>query len=587
MIFKTKLSKFPAATLTSLAILVSACLGNAAPNIKTDPYNNDGQVIRTGLNVTDGAILPNIVYPFVPSGNALQNWGAKDVRSASDIAALEAVIIFMAQTFSAKTSVHAKTKSTGQMLWSLSVYFSVFGLMLSSFFLFRAVAQGKKGPGEAIVSLVLKFTVVLMMFIMICPNLPPILIGLSNYVTQGIDGWFSYTTASGKPSNKGSDLLLQTYQTKMTAGCAAGAVMLADILDAVNEMAANDPTMVKAAIEISAAAAADPDIMDATNKDNQYITNGLADVMAAFTMGKSVYDINRVISEAAKLPPSIVAKQMQKIIRNVLNKNAPNSPPEPIIEAIVKAPQGSDLSSFVYPDRLIGTYAYIAFTYLSLSIWGMGFASLTWVIIYSMPEEWNMSGILYTGFKGALTILLSIILVTIYMGAGLNWSNVKTKKISTDIPTLVEGKIAQVKSIGSTVGGAISAAGNGLWRIGKMFATLGTGGGVGEVIPQLVSSFTGMTLEQFMIGLLIVTAPAQAGMMVKGANGVGESAAKALSAQGASGQGLAGMLGMQGGGSGATLGANTSAQSIMSSRSGNPSGGSSGGGRGWMNSNIP
>jgi hypothetical protein len=550
-------------------ILTTLCLGLALTatslgqglQISKDPYNNAGEVIRGGLPVEEEALLPNIIYPYLPSGNVFENWGAKDVASSPNLGAVEAIIIFMAQTFRGKSSGGA----TSSRMWQLCVALTVLGLMLSSFLTFKAVTGGKKGPGEAIVGLVIKSTVLVFMFIMICPNLPPLLIGLSNYVTSGIDGWFSYTAATGKTDSNHLDA---TYKTKMAEGVTAAGALLGEVWGALEN--ATDPELIKAGWMAIEEMKNDPIILAALGKTGE-ITNGLADIKALYGK-KSAYEINAAISAAAQIPAAVVAKRAEEIIREQLADNASGKAPEPVVEQALKAPQTVDISGIVYPDRLLGTYGYIAFCYLALSIWGLGFASLVWAVLYSLPEEWNLSGILFSGIKGGLTIVLSVVLIAIYLGSGLNWAGVRAEEITTAVPTNVDLAAADIiqrmKDGVSAATAPLAAA----WSITKFiasFAAAATGlGGRGDVLGQALSSFTGMTLEQFMIGLLILTAPAQAAMMVKGANGIGEKAAGALNANGAASQGIMGMFGAQQGGSGATAGSNTSAAAIMSSGGG-------------------
>ena len=542
-----------------------------ANNLKaqTDPYNNSGTLIRQGLPVEDEALLPDIIYPYLPSGNIIQNWGSKDLRSAPDTAAVEAIIIFMAQSFSGKTS----SGQTGALMWRLAVYLTVFGLMLSGFFIFKSVSAGKKGPGEAILALVLKIGMCIMMLLMICPNLPPMMIGLSNYLTDSIDGWFSYTNSKGKTD---SSFLEATYTTKMAAGTAAAGTMLASLTQALSEAPGADPDL-KAAMESALEQIEqDSEIKAATNQDDT-VKNGLATVKALYGMSDA-RSINVAIAKAAHIPPVVVLDRVRTIVTKELSKtSASKTASQPIIEAIAKAPQGMDLTGITYPDRLISTMGYITMAYLALSIWGIGFASLAWVMIYSLPEEWNMGGILFSGIKGGLTILLTVVLVSIYMGASLNWTEVKAEKITTDVPSGLSVMFERAKNVLSANVEAVSSWAGLPWKAADLIKNVLLGASVGDIAGQALSSFFGLTMEQFIIGMLILTAPAQAAMMVKGANGVGESAAKALNANGAAGQGAGGIFGTQAGGTGVTAGSNASAASIMNARGDN---------RSWMGPSV-
>ena len=202
---------------------------------------------------------------------------------------------------------------------------------------------------------------------------------------------------------------------------------------------------------------------------------------------------------------------------------------------------------------------------------------MAWVMIYSLPEEWNMGGILFSGIKGGLTILLTVVLVSIYMGASLNWTEVKAEKITTDVPSGLSVMFERAKNVLSANVEAVSSWAGLPWKAADLIKNVLLGASVGDIAGQALSSFFGLTMEQFIIGMLILTAPAQAAMMVKGANGVGESAAKALNANGAAGQGAGGIFGTQAGGTGVTAGSNASAASIMNARGDN---------RSWMGPSV-
>jgi hypothetical protein len=86
-------------------------------------------------------------------------------------------------------------------------------MMLSGFLTWKAVSQGQKGPGEALVSFGVKASVCIILVTFVCANIPPALIGISNSITSSVASWF------GGSANKeeGADLIETTYKNKTQA----------------------------------------------------------------------------------------------------------------------------------------------------------------------------------------------------------------------------------------------------------------------------------------------------------------------------------------------------------------------------------
>jgi hypothetical protein len=401
---------------------------------------------------------------------------------------------------------------------------SIIGLLLSGFLVFQGVSQGKKQPGEAIVGFLTKMAMVFILFTFVCPNVPRMLLGISNEITVGIDEWFHRTGSA-----TGDNALAQSiWSTKMWAGHSAG--QLGNDSKIANAVGYNFP------------------------ESDKVLKQTIDDMTAN---GASFADINATISAQAQSFSVTVLGEVKKVAEEVLSQNSTNKAADMAqLDSIMKASQGQDLSKFTYPGKVIGTAAYISFSYLAISIWGMGIASLIWVMIYSMPEEWNMNGILYSGGKAGIGVVLAIILISIYITASLGYADSKAIAKATqdghDFWVKAQAAfsytgVAQLYSAGSAVWDAIH-------------------NGVGSVVGKAIAAFTGFTLEQFMIAMLILTAPAQAAAIVKGGNGIAEHAKNAMAAQGASSSSLSGMAGMRGGMSGASLGGGQTASSIMAGR---------------------
>lgn len=526
-------------------------------SVKTDPWNNSGSQYFSNLTDAGGGqheLVPNIVFPFLPSGNILSNILASEARNAPDIGAVEGSILFLAQTFMGKGS------TAGTWLWTLAMVTIIAGILLSGFLTFQAVSQGKKGIGEGIVSFTTKLVLSVVLFTFVVPNVPSSLIGMSNVITDQIDNWFTDRPAGGGGSRV--DALEANFKIRMyaaqTAAAATAATMAATAKQALRD--ARGDAVANAVRSDSRIRAATDDNYSSEwtqvlNKFNQVTSNGNQNAS-----GESIKEVNEMISKLANKQVDTVMERITSIIdQTVGNPSSPlnqgSTGDEELKNQIAAAPQSIDYSKFTYPARLIQTYCYIAFIYLSLSIWGMGFGAIVWVALYALPEEWNMGNLLVSGFKAGVAVLLGIVLVSIYLAASVSYTKNETEK----------GALAIAGDLASFLGS---------WASFSVQNLLFGGGGTppqsaGAFAMNALSGITGMTPDQFIMGMLILTAPAQAALLVKGGNGVAESAKNALHAQGASSGSIGSMLGSWGGSSGVNASnmSSYSAGSIMQNRS--------------------
>jgi hypothetical protein len=549
--------------LVAIGLALIALPDAQALAVKTDPFDNAGTSYFRDI-VPSGSqdIVPNIVYPFLPSGSILKNALASDVRNAPDVGAVEATIVFLAQAFAGKGS------DTGVWLWRIAMVFITAGLLLSGFLTFQAISQGKKGIGEGIVSFLTKIILSIVLFTFVVPNVPPALIGISNVITRQIDSWY----IGGTPGSGGTgslQALEAVFKMKMGAAQAAAqatAVTVAATADRTlrDDRAARVKRRIASDSTVRNALDADfsSEWREVTNKFNRVTARGRRGAS-----GESIKEVNELISKLANQQVTTVMDQITKIIDQEVGSapsggGATPSPTstgdEELKNQMARAPQSIDYSKFTYPTRLIQSYAYLAFVYLSLSIWGMGFGAIVWTMLYSMPEEWNMGNLLVSGFKAGIAVVLGIVLVAIYITAGIHHSNVEATKAAgngwRDWLSFT-GAIPGWGGVGliADVAGGIARA----WR------------DPGSAVVNFMSRWTEMLPEQFIIGMLIMTAPAQAALLVKGGNGVAESAKNALHNQSASSGSIGSMAGMWGGSAGvnSTGGQGFSAQGIMRNRS--------------------
>jgi hypothetical protein len=271
-------------TLTLAASLLLHCLApaSAAPTdtIETDPYKNTGGGLFDGIKAPKGAILPQAVYPYLPSDSTF--WMSGDMKNAPDIGAIESAIIFLAKVFTGEDQGGAD----GKILWNITRAVVVFGMMLSGYLTWKAVAQGKKGPGEAGLAFVIKSILCIILLTFVCANIPPALIGLSNAVTKSVSSWFGGGNA---------DALKAVFDTKMEAARAASLAMHSKLIESLKVQ----PDEYKTAVAQNILKAFQPKM------DNLFITQRAADWNTiqkkhAQEKGATNMDINAEISSIAR-----------------------------------------------------------------------------------------------------------------------------------------------------------------------------------------------------------------------------------------------------------------------------------------------
>lgn len=542
--------------LSTLTVIAFTSSNAYALQVEADPWTNKGSPFFSDITKNSkNQVVPNVVYPFLPSGSILDNVLASEARKAPDVGAVEGTVIFLAQTFVGKGS------STGEWLWKIAMVAIIAGILMSGFLTFQAVSQGRKGIGEGITGFLTKLILSIILFTFVVPNVPSSLLGLTNIITAQIANWF--TDNPGGAGGSRLDALEAVFKSKMYASQAAAAATAATMAgtakqtlrdargDAVAARFNSDP-VIRGVLDSNMSA----EWSEVRAKFNSVTAGGTAKAS-----GESVKEVNSLISKLANEQVTKVMERMTKIIDEEVGETGGGTPSstgdEELKNQMAAAPQSIDYSKFTYPTRLIQTYTYIAFVYLTLSIWGMGFGALVWVTIYSFPEEWNMGNLLTSGFKAGIAVILGVVLVTIYVSASVQYTKVESEKGILDVAREATSFLGQVAS----------------WSMGFGSLLFGSGGGsgpnVGNFVVNMLSGVTGMTTDQFIMGMLILTAPAQAALLVKGGNGIAESAKNAMSNQGASSGSIGSMMGNWGGSSGVNQSGlwGSSIQSSMQTRS--------------------
>lgn len=482
-------------------------------NISTDAYSNKGTALMSPVApMDDHALLPHIVKSYIPISSGFVNnavsmiMGQNVFQNAPNIGVVERVLLFLATVFQAKDG------GTGKVLWGASMAVTMCGLLLSGFLTFQAVSQGKKTPSEALVGITTKVVLTFILFAYLVPNIPPLLIGLSDQVTSGIDSWYNGQSgaagnAAGSANSK--DALCQIFYTKRAAARTAAWNDIFQTMGAISKALQQDPRGKQMLDKINA---------EVTNPGSPM--GGVLDPSGdyaewqALTSKGTTGDLNTAISDSANKIGATVIDGLQKIINTTIDSASKNTSGDQAIKgALGQVAKNIDRSNYTYPGKIEAAAAYISFCYLAISIWGMGIAALIWMMIYALPEEWQMGAVLFNGLKAGIAVVMGICLITIYVSVCVNYTTDKAQAAAVQGKSWYQKVYDNAVSVVNTVGGLASGPLN---------------------LPNLVAPLAGLVGDQMIIAMLILSAPAQAMAMVKGANGLAEHANKAMNTGGAS-----------------------------------------------------
>jgi hypothetical protein len=475
--------------------------------IEVNPSLNKGRYLIDSLMESTSTsyleLLPKIVKVYVPDGGFIDRRNNVG-ETAPNIGGLETAILYLAQAFQCE----ARTGSTGTMMWTLAVTGMYAGLLMSTWMAYKDVTLGKSGIGETVFNTTIKLGVCGILMGWICPILPVTLIALTNSITKDIGAWYS-------PNNTGKDdlqLLRANYYTAVSIGLAQAN----SILYNVNNIVHTSPNQTGIAK------------FDADIKANKKISSlyekathdaEIKEIDALFRSKTTYSDLRAKISTMATLRPKTMLNELTIITRAFLNGqnntltakrpsntmsayqtalDAAKAADEKKLQAIFNPLTKIDLSMTRYPSKVVTTAAYTAFAFTGISIWGLGFGSIIWVMLYSFPKDFGLDGVLFQGIKTFLTILLSVVLITIYITASLSHQE------ATTIDWLEKS-----------------------WIFLSSFNPFSA-----SPISKIIGQTNGNTLDQMYMAILIGSAPAQAAGIVKGANAVAEKAKEALAGSG-------------------------------------------------------
>ena len=538
--------------ILSAFVMLFTNAGNAQGIIYTDATQSQNRIQTHIFNpfyeVTSTKpydILPNVIKPFVPSGNILTRFATGTPGKPPNIGAVQTILIFLAQAFTGSNNPNStqagNAGATGFHLWQLCLTGVVAGLLLSGLFVYRDIAAGKLSISDGALPLLGKSLFAMILFQYVCPNVPLILIATTNAITKDISGWVSDTGQT----NTDQIMIQSVYLTRAHAGAAQAQGIIYNVEDTIKSTySTEDPRVQKVLYDIWS----DPVLNDLSNQNLGPQSSYQKDLDAILAKAKDPkttwFDTNQAIGKAGTARPIKAIQRLSELTDRFLASMTESKVADTVIKKyLLEAPRTLDLTATTWPSRAVSDAAYAAFAFISLSIWGMGYSSIIWVMLYSMPKEWEMGGILYTGFRRGITIVLACALQTIYIAGSLTYQQQMVADSQKTIVTFHNYQAAAYAGMGGINLGTryvdskeVKPDTNNVSFNIKQLLT-------GDFMGAISSAMTTNTIEQYIICILIVTAGYQAAEMVKGANGIAEKAKEAMNAAGASSRGIMGMLG--------------------------------------------
>jgi hypothetical protein len=494
-------------SLLAAIFLIGACFlpaseAQALP-IKTDPWDASNPFsLKTSAT---NQILPRAFAQYAPSGNYLNRAGFGAALTPPNPTAVDTIVLALVKASSGQTAM-------SKAIWSFAIAFTIFGMTLSGLITAKVISAGKEPPGLGAVKWVGKCAMCLIMISYVASAMPRTLISFCDSISTTGGEWVSQNNRIPSAMQVIADRVATNYELQYMDWAK-------EVLKRIMEhYPQGDPRRSTVSNAFMDAAQQNAAVFDKLNADLTALVNNGATNMSA-------EDYNQQISDLSKEAVAKASDNMNKLITNGFK--AAGESDSTILGNILDAPT-MDLSGLAYPVQIIRTAIYIAVVYTSISIWGMPLAILVWTSIFSLPSQWGMNNILYSGIKVFFITILTLILVMVYTSGTLSAETERSNQFQW-------GDLL-----------------NPMDMFQKMWAGSDTG-----ILGGVVNYFTGSTTDLIIAAMLIVSAPAQAAAIVKGANGVAESGKSAMMA-GASGWkqnwGSIANASPMGGGSGSSLG---------------------------------
>lgn len=495
--------------------------------IETDGRANKESQLKIFKDQSDLA-LPHIIEVLVPSSAGINRAGQGAELNGPNAGAVLTIIYALMDASQAKGDA-------GKAIWRLAIGLTVLGIALTGFLTFKKVTAGKMGPGEALSSWLGKTILSMLLISVVASHMPYMLVKICDDITGGTN-----PPAQLEQGQKDTvDAMIASVGAQFDAVLYDNVVSAAGVIAKAAENPDSGITL-KTKEEIIPALWNGVISTTQSMKDNSGQMNAAIGGRFSFsrlkqtlfdpnngTYGVSIEDINNAIVKSASEAYVKARQDIAKNARRILqlpedgSKPAANAKGEANWEALGKAmaPRPINGAAIARPSGVIKMAAYITLVYVAIGIWCLPLAILFWAALSAFPTDW-FSGLLFSGMKVVLGIILTVFLAATFISAGINQTIAKASQLER--------------------------LGTGVMDLGK--SIVGAGGNAGGNIMNFALWWSNTTMEEMAITVLILGSPLMAAGIMKGSNGIAETAKKAMLAGGAYGgvQTLTGNFGSYG-----------------------------------------
>lgn len=513
MKFWKKISILLCLILGSISFSQAAGSGMADPI--TDPWDSSNPLaIKTGKAQQ---ILPKAFAQYAPSGSFINRVGMGSASTPPNASAVDTIISGLVSASSGKSEI-----SKG--IWIFAMALVSFGVMLSGFITFKAISAGKETPGLGSLKWLGKTLICFIMVNYVASAIPRTLIAICDDIADTAGEWVSQDNVELNAIDTIGRRITNGYDIQFTKWI----LEIAKRAHYYYPVGTDDRTTMMAALA------------SVKQQSGEAFAKARVDILKLATESNPDSDaetISAKVSDRAKVALGESAQAMEDTMKTAFDSIGQM---DPVVRGNILGRSTVDLSGLAYPVQIIRTTIYISTVYITISIWSMPIAILIWAGIFSLPSQWGMNNILYSGVKTILTVILTMILVMVYTAGTLSAETERSKRM----------EMSDVLKVGG-----------GLELIKRFVLASDT------KLGSLANLMTGTTTDLLIASMLIFTAPAQAAAIIKGTNGIAESAKQSMMA-GGSGYGLKQSLGFGMGGGG---GASTQASGSSGFGGGTPS----------------
>ena len=480
------LRKFALLAIILTGLLPMTIHADGAPDPITDPFSADNPL---SLKTSEpDKILPSAFSEYAPGGNFLDRMGTNVAANPPSPSAVNTIIVGLVNASAGKTII-----SRG--IWTFAMALVFFGVTLSGFITYKTISAGKETPGLGSVKWIGKVMMCFILVNYVASAVPRTLIAICDDISKSAGEWSSQEDIDLNAVGILGRRIVNNYGAQLQSWTREAATRIGHQYPGKD----NPKRKIMVTALVTGASEAGQILGDARE---EMIKRGEGNLDDAETSNVVSSDLGKIASAQAFAAIETALKAGFTQIQET----------DDSIQGNIMSPPTIDLSGLAYPVQIIRTTIYISVVYIAISIWSMPIAILIWAGIFSLPSQWQMNGILFGGIKTFLTVIITMTLVMVYTSGTLTAETEQLDAAEEASAWKWDFSGRLQRDLSSLYNAVIDSSDTKLLSFSNML--------------------TGTTTDLLIASMLIFTAPAQAAAIVKGANGIAESAKQSMMAGG-------------------------------------------------------